>query len=230
MYDSWNSAVLNQGIKKNLDSIVDNLMATANSGSGKNLNSYPYNKTTLTDHNVTFTDNGDGTITATGKSNASVRSGFQCHIRTVGSDYPLFLPNGKYTLTGCPAGGSGTSYYIALARTVGGAATSYGEDYGEGLTFSVQGDDNNTDKAQIQLVIYCSKDYQLPDGGLTFKPMITRFPNTDESWVPYIPTSYEQAATLSSIECKETTAGNYFLQATVDSEGAVTYSWEEVAP
>lgn len=227
MIDSWNAAVLNQGVHKNLDAIVDNLVEATNSGSGKNLNSYPYNKTTLTDHGVTFTDNGDGTITATGKSSASVRSGFQCHIRTVGSDFPLFLPNGRYVLTGCPSGGAYGKYYIALARTKAGAATAYGEDYGDGLTFVVDGDDNNTDKAQIQLVIYCAKDYQLPDGGITFKPMITRYPNNGE-WAPYIPSSYDIASDVASLKCDKTTAGNYFLTATVDSEGAITYSWEDL--
>ena len=227
MIDSWNPAVLNQGVHKNLDAIVDNLVMATNSGTGKNLNSYPYNKTTSTDHGVTFTDNGDGTITATGKSDASVRSGFQCHIRTVGSDNPLFLENGKYILSGCPSGGAFGKYYIALARTKGGAALSYGEDYGNGLVFTVAGDDNNTDKAQIQLVIYCAKDYQLPDGGITFKPMITRYPNNGE-WKPWIPTTYDQAELLAGLKCSETTAGNYQLKATVDSDGVVTYSWEAI--
>lgn len=50
----------------------DNLTATKQiaSGTGKNLLPYPYYETTKTENGITFTDNGDGTITANGTATA----------------------------------------------------------------------------------------------------------------------------------------------------------------
>ena len=227
MIDSWNPAELNQGVHKNLDAIVDNLVQATNSGTGKNLNFYPYYQTTHTNSGVSFTDNGDGTITATGKSTASVKSLFMCHSRTANSKNYLFLPNGKYILSGCPSGGDLDKYSLEVGATIGGVYFSYGFDTGSGFVFNVNGDDNNTDGALINLVCNCYHNYEVPDGGLIFKPMITRYSNNGE-WKPYIPSTYDQAALLDQLKCKQGTAGNYYLTATVDSDGVVTYSWEEI--
>lgn len=45
-------------------------------GIGKNLLSYPYHETTKTENGITFTDNGDGTITVNGTATAAVEFNF----------------------------------------------------------------------------------------------------------------------------------------------------------
>lgn len=74
--------------------------------SGKNLISYPFNDTTVTRNGVTFTDNGDGTVTANGT--ATARASFV----VASGKQSLNLPKSKYFLSGCPAGGSSNTYYF----------------------------------------------------------------------------------------------------------------------
>lgn len=72
---------------------------------GANLLRYPYFHGTTTINGVTFTDNGDGTVTANGT--ATARALFRCHVSN-----RFNLPKGAYTLSGCPSGGSLSTYYI----------------------------------------------------------------------------------------------------------------------
>lgn len=72
---------------------------------GANLLRYPYYHSTITSNGVTFTDNGDGTVTANGT--ATARTLFRCRLS---SDFTL--PKGAYTLSGCPSGGSSSTYYL----------------------------------------------------------------------------------------------------------------------
>lgn len=72
----------------------------------KNLIPYPYYDTTKTEKGVTFTDNGDGTITLNGTATGNSRFDF---LR--GSN--AYFPNGTYTLSGI-SGGSETKYYIQM--------------------------------------------------------------------------------------------------------------------
>lgn len=109
------------------------LVSVGNSGSvgltvaGKNLLTYPYYKTTETINGITFTDNGDGTITADGTATADAY--FYCarDNKTEG----LFLCKGTYTISGCPAGGSNNTYAFKAIANVNGL---YASDYGSGAT------------------------------------------------------------------------------------------------
>lgn len=73
---------------------------------GRNLARYPYQDTTMTRNGITFTDNGDGTVTANGT--ATDRATFYlCSV-----DHPIHLKKGcSYTLTGAP-GVSGAVLYM----------------------------------------------------------------------------------------------------------------------
>jgi len=167
----------------------------------KNLNSFPYNESTTTKQNVLFTVYNDGSINANGQSSASSesRTGFNCHLRGIGSKNPLFLKNGTYILSGCPSGGTNSTYYLAIGRTVNGAFTEYGRDYGEGLQFTVNGDDNNQDKAQIQLIFYISGQYTADN--LLAKPMIRLASITDNKWMPYAESN--RNLTIGKLEASE---------------------------
>lgn len=73
---------------------------------GKNLISYPYHETTLTRNGITFTDNGDGTITVNGTTSKET---------TFYLNYPMNLRINKdiaVVLSGCPRNNS--EYYVNL--------------------------------------------------------------------------------------------------------------------
>lgn len=109
------------------------LVSVGNSGSvgltvaGKNLLTYPYYETTKTINGITFTDNGDGTITADGAATADAIFSCARDHRTDG----LFLPKGSYAISGCPAGGGADTYDL---KAIDNGDGLYGSDYGSGAT------------------------------------------------------------------------------------------------
>lgn len=99
---------------------------------GKNLLKYPYVNTTKTINGITFTDNGDGTITANGTATATVS--FSLIWKN------LHIPKGTYTISGCPKGGNvNTGFFIVC----GTDSIRFATDTGNGGTFGVENDIND---------------------------------------------------------------------------------------
>lgn len=71
----------------------------------KNMLPYPYVDTTKTENGITFTDNGDGTVKVNGTATADASF--------VLSTYSV-KAHTSYFISGCPAGGSASSYYWHL--------------------------------------------------------------------------------------------------------------------
>lgn len=142
-------------------------------GMSKNLIPYPYYQTTRTTNGITFTDNGDGTITANGTATANANFTI---VDRVTSGYTL--PIEEYIMSGCPNGGGSSKYGLFAARTVNGASTPYGWDYGNGLSFDVT---DGTAPTGIIIRIVSGATVS----NLTFKPMIRLASDTDDTWVPY---------------------------------------------
>ena len=90
--------------------------------SGKNILPYPYAETTKTENGLTFTDNGDGTITVKGTASADT---------TFNLCTDLVLTAGTYTFSGCPSNGSNTTYFISGFT---------GTDIGNGFTVVLDSD------------------------------------------------------------------------------------------
>ena len=112
------------------------------------------------------------------------------------------LPAGNYHLKGCPADGSVSSYNLRVGReTSGGSRAWLGYDVGDGFTFTL------TEECSIAIMLNVMSGTAIGDTPITFKPEID---------VVELPV------------CDKTTAGNYSLKATVDSDGVVTYSWEAI--
>ena len=108
---------------------------------GKNLVPYPYAETTKTVNGITFTDNGDGTITVNGTAKAD--TGFFC------SNFSdISLSKGTYTASGTPAPSDGgtADYYTNFAFKHNGMTIQDSVDYGNGLHFSLP---DGTDKIYI---------------------------------------------------------------------------------
>lgn len=131
------------------------LTAVKVSRCGKNLLPYPYYETTKTQNGVTFTDNGDGSITVNGT--ASKPSVFQFY-SSVGGSKPMNLANKTITISGCPSGGSLQSYFLLFSY----GGNSY-QDLGNGITKTP-----DADITALQLRIAAGATVN----NLTFRPQI----------------------------------------------------------
>lgn len=129
---------------------------------GKNLIPYPYTETTKTVNGVTFTDNGDGTITVNGTATANTTFILS---RAVSAD-----PGKKYHGSGCPSGGSTSAFILFFHDGTDGYS-----DIGDGATFNPRGT-----KLNISIRIYAGATLN----NLVFRPMLN-FGATAEPYEPY---------------------------------------------
>lgn len=126
---------------------------------GKNLIPYPYAKGTTTINGVTFTDNGDGSITVNGTASDDA----------IFKTYSInLLANKIYFLSGCPAGGSAQAYYFQFRGFV--------IDVGHGTTIVAGYDFRNNCEIVIKSGTTVSN--------LVFKPMLN-FGTTAQPYEPY---------------------------------------------
>lgn len=152
----------------------------------KNLNSTPYSNESRTSYGITWTVNADGTVTANGTATAN--STFLCHSRSNLTN-ALILPNGSYIISGCPSGGGSTKYYFSAGRTSGGAYSGFGNDYGDGRTITLNGDDYSDTEVRVHLALIIANGYTA--NNLVFKPMIRLAGDNDNTWQPYSQTNRE---------------------------------------
>ena len=130
-------------------------------------------------YGVTFTKNANGTITVNG-TNSGYSNSLYNLTNTTGTapTYSLQLEAGvQYKLTGCPEGGSSTTYLITLSD---GTTTLY--DKGSGVTFTAGA---NPYIVQIGVIKNATVE------NLVFSPMIKKLSDYEEdpTFVPYVPTN-----------------------------------------
>lgn len=140
----------------------------------KNLLPYPYDSTTITKNGVTFTDNGDGTVTVNGT--ATAYTDFSCQSR-IDTKTPYSLADGAYIVNGCPDGGGSSTYSILVGITKNNAWQTIASDNGNGATFNYQSSMGN-----LGVVIAIRQGATV--NNLTFKPMI-RYTTMSAAWEPY---------------------------------------------
>ena len=156
--------------------VVDTITHT-----GKNMLPYPYEDTTKTIYGITFTDNGDGTITA----NGTVDSGYNAVFVLADSPLDEINPSGESViLSGCPEGGSSSTYCVYCLMQ---AVTA--RDYGSGANFGHP-------IYYAAIVIYSGTTVN----NLTFSPMI-RLATESADWEAY--NGPEVLVTLPSYELSE---------------------------
>lgn len=97
--------------------------------SGKNLIPYPYAETTKTVNGITFTDNGDGTITANGTAVSNLVYDLSNFTYKKGVDY---------ILSGCPNGGGNSTYKLK------GSKVGLEDDIGNAKLIRVEEDVTST--------------------------------------------------------------------------------------
>lgn len=133
---------------------------------------------TTTSHGITCTANNDGTYTIEGTATAKVILQF----REIGTFE--HVKAGTYKGVGCPSGGS-TSTFILRFEAENGTSyvKGYGDDKGNGVTFTIPQSDEDSDYGlRVCLTIFSGAAF--PSGGLTFKPMITT--NLDATYDDFV--------------------------------------------
>lgn len=181
--DGSNNPVKSNGI---YDSEKDIYAAMGEMGA-KNLIQYPYYETTKTKNGVTFTDNGDGTISVTGRAEGGDAT-FILHTRNQGEINDFTIPNGDYILSGCPSGGTSSSFYLNIGCTKNDAWYTLGEDFGNGKKITCNGDDHSQTSVNPAINIIIKSGYSIT-GTLTFKPMLRLASDTDGTYQPYAKTN-----------------------------------------
>ena len=192
------------------ENIVDGVQTTVKEIRGKtvattNLIPYPYAETTKTANGVTFTVNSDGSVTVNG---------------TATSDADFMLLRGpiqsyseSYFLSGCPTGGSDTTYYISENFTAS-------KDTGNGVVL------NNLPSDQVWRIVIKSGTTV---NNLVFRPML----NAGTTAKPYSKwfaglknASFEKIVStgrnLVPYPYAETTKTANGVTFTVNSDGSVT--------
>ena len=132
----------------------------------KNLISYPYSMSTTTRSGITFTDNGDGTVTANGTATAS--AAFVC--KYYNAKTPIVPDKKVYYLSGCPDGGrtsaSVWNYRINAQTWKGSSYVNGYSDFGDGITVDLRNVD--FDALQVQILINEGTTVE----NLIFKPQL----------------------------------------------------------
>ena len=163
----------------------------------KNVANWSAETQTITD--VTFTNNGDGTMTTTSSGAAAARRQ-KALVFTV----PASLPEGTYVLSGCPAGGaSDTTIYYCLYvwdNTANSRVSS--NDVGSGMEF--EWTPNPAHSYNITIDIRSGTN----PNGLTFKPMICAKAAYDISpkFVQYAPSNRELYDMINGTRSLQTAA------------------------
>ena len=148
---------------------------------------------------ITFTVNDDGSVTASGT--ATDRSAI-----TV-KDKVYLKKVGAYKLSGCPNGGSETTYRLLFGiKKADGTFIADIIDYGNGASFSITQEMIDSKVYGVAL-IYVFSGYTA--NNLTFKPMIRLASDTDDTYEPY----KETVSTISTPNglsgIKVSSGGNY---------------------
>lgn len=161
------------------------------------------NTQTLSD--VIYTVNADKTVDAHGKATAN--TGFQAGV---------FYPDSgvEYKFTGCPKGGSSTTYLVRLgirqSASDNWGNTFLGEDKGNG--FIIRSDVNAP--YGIMIILRVLNDYDA--NHLLFKPMVSVSDGANISYAPYSMTNQlltasadDQKTTINAIITAATSAADF---------------------
>lgn len=120
----------------------------------------------LTQNGLTFTVNSDGSVLVTGTASATT-------LFNINADLSLDS-NKSYTLSGCPSGGSSSTYMLRVYNTSG---TQVCTDVGNGYTFQ------SSVAKYVRITIVSG--YACPSGGLLYHPMLRLATDTDSTYEPF---------------------------------------------
>lgn len=153
----------------------------------------------------------DGIITVTASSALTGN----CNIYPVYNDdveeyKRYYLKAGSYKASGCPSGGSSSTYYIDFYDQTNNARLDY--DYGDGIEFTLNSDTWVIVRASVR------SGYTI-SGSVVFKPMITLATDTPSDYahfVPYAMTNRELTEDVTSQEIAITPNSDYVTSSSVN--------------
>lgn len=196
--DSKNGQVILNGDKYDLgtqgeiDAAVKDIYSVMGEMGAKNLIPYPYYETTKTSKGVTFTDNGDGTITVSGTASADAT--FDIRNIWLASDIVELLPNTIYAFSGCPVGGGTSTYSIQFGNEESDMSNkSWYDDIGTGGTLTT------TDVKRfvgLRIIIKSGTAFSTP---VTFKPMLRLASDIDDTYQPYAKTNRQLTEVIGDL-------------------------------
>ncbi len=137
---------------------------------------YPHYSTTLSSKGITFTDNGDGTVTANGTANGTEAGA--AYYFCVSNSKPIPFKAGTYTISGAPEGSAYNKYCLAVGwqRTLGGdRKVEYVFSNGKTVKWSHDG------YIDVAVVVYGGTSVE----NLVFKPKIEPGTKATE-YTPYV--------------------------------------------
>lgn len=176
---------------------------------GRNLIPFPYFDNTKTVSGVTFTVNDDGSLTVNGTATSQVNFFFVSNTNPI-----LTFPIGTVlSLSGCPSGGSGTTFFLNLLST----------DHMEGITETGNGGTVTTTKKSYYFYFRVEEGVTLTNA--VIRPML----NYGSSALPYEPyisheISLDAAIELPAWDSINPTTGKRIVQSnTLTFDG--TTSW-----
>ena len=150
--------------------------------------------TSQTIRNVTFTVNDDGTVSVNGTNNTTSAAVFYLNVLPADT-----APNyNGCRLTGCPQGGSTSTYRLAVQLN-SESFTTYASDTGDGATIqNVPSSD-----CRVGIFIYAGATVD----NLIFKPMICTAEDhaASDAFVPYTPTLRELYEMIQALQTGGTT-------------------------
>ena len=144
---------------------------------GKNLLPYPYYDTTKTINGVTFTDNGDGTIAASGTAtrNAQLRL----------MNWTTFDKTKKYYISGSPSGGGWNTHCIYISFWLNGTWKKELSEKGNGLLLDLPNMTVEFNQIQIDCTVWNGATVE----NITFKPQL-ELGTTATGYEPFIRETY----------------------------------------
>lgn len=134
---------------------------------------------------ITFTENSDGSVTANGTADSES----YYYISQRGSTIEAILKKGVYIISGCPKGGSHTTYSLSISiREFSSSSWArLANDYGDGELFTLPKDSDKYYSFDIFILISAGQTVT----NLTFYPMIRLASDTDDTYQPYAMTNKE---------------------------------------
>lgn len=139
---------------------------------GKNLLPYPYHDTTKTINGITFTDNGDGTIAASGTATRSAQ------LRLM--NWTTFDKTKKYYISGSPSGSSWSTHGIYISFWLNGTWKNELLEKGNGLLLDLPNMTVEFNQIQINCVVWNGATVE----NITFKPQLEEG-STATDYEPY---------------------------------------------
>lgn len=165
---------------ESVEEVVEQIYADNGVLGAKNLIPFPYKDTAGTSNGVTYIYGSNHEIIANNKATS-------ISWRTLMEDFSSLELNKRYILSGCPSGGSSSTYSVRVTYNDG--TEKYYEDYGNGLEFT-----NTGNLVRIQVIV--ANGYTA--NNLTFYPMLRLASDPDDTYQPYAMTNGELTDAVNS--------------------------------